>query len=138
LNNESRAQLTAIFRPLPQVNRTKRAKIHQRGSERSRRMTVLIAIAITMATGLFATRHIEIAKSSGKPLRDDEIYTGSILFVPNDGKICRQLLFDNRTGLINNNGFVDCEHAYYQSTNEVPMQWSAARARVIGESFRRR
>jgi hypothetical protein len=91
---------------------------------------------------LFAARHIQVAQSSAKPAKlpsDDEIYTGSILFVPNDGKICRQLLFDNRTGLINDNGLVDCGHAYYQSVNDIPAQWSAAsRARVVSESFRGR
>jgi hypothetical protein len=104
-------------------------------------MAVLAAIGAIIAVGFFATNHIEFVRSPVKaviPKGDDEIYTGSILFVPNDGKICRQFLFDNRSGRINDNGLVDCDHAYYQGPTGVPMQWSAARALVISEGFRRR
>ena len=103
-------------------------------------MIVLCGIAAIIATGFFAATHIEIARAPVKPaklLSDDELYTGSILFVPNDGKICRQLLFDNRTGRMNDNGMVDRDRAYHQSANKAPMQWSSARAQVISESFRR-
>lgn len=99
-------------------------------------MVVVAAIGAVLAGGLFATRQIEIARSPAEPAivpSDDEIYTGSILFVPNDGKICRQVLFDNRTGRLNYNGLVDCERAYYRSATEIPKQWS--RVRVISESF---
>ena len=104
-------------------------------------MIVLSAMAAIMAAGLLATTHFQIVRAPvkpAKPLSDDEIYTGSILFVPNDGKICRQFLFDNRTGRTNDNGLVDCDHAYYQSASKPPMQWSSARAQVISEGFRRR
>jgi hypothetical protein len=60
------------------------------------------------------------------------------LFVPNDGKICRQSFFDNRSGRMTDNGMVDCLRAYYQSASKPPMQWSSARAQVISEGFRRR
>ena len=93
-----------------------------------------------IATEALATAHIEIARAPVKPAKppsDDEIYTGSILFVPNDGKICRQFLFDNRTGRTNDNGLVDCDHAYYPRASKAPVQWSSARAQVISESFRR-
>jgi hypothetical protein len=124
-----------------QMNRAiQRTKISQRKSDRSRLPTVL-AISMTIASaGLFASQHIELKHSAAQPKKqpnDDEIYTGSILFVPNDGKICRQLLFDNRKGLINDNGLVDCAHAYYRSATD--MQVSAAgRAQIISESFRGR
>jgi hypothetical protein len=102
-------------------------------------MVLIVSVAIISA-GVFASRHIEITHTttqSKKPPSDDEIYTGSILFVPDDGKICRQLLFDNRTGLINDNGLVDCQHAYYRRA--VDKQWSpAGRAQIISESFRGR
>ena len=109
-------------------------------SERPRLMIILSAIAAIMAGGCFAAGHIEIARAPVKPAKppsDDEIYTGSILFVPNDGKICRQFLFDNRTGRTNDNGLVDCDHAYYPRASKAPVQWSSARAQVISESFRR-
>jgi hypothetical protein len=65
-----------------------------------------------------------------------KIYTGSILFVPDDEKICRQFLFDNRTGRLTHNGFVDCERAYHKNRSGRAMLWSAARAKVISEGFR--
>jgi hypothetical protein len=104
-------------------------------------MIVLSAIAVIAMAGFVATTHIEIARAPVKmanPPDDDEVYTGSILFVPTDGKICRQFLFDNRTGRTNYNGLVDCDHAYYQNASPTHMQWSGARARVISEGFRRR
>jgi len=65
---------------------------------------------------------------------DNLIYTGSILFVTDDGSVCRQFLFDNRTGRVNDNGMVDCTRAYYQTADSE--DWSADRAVLIGESFR--
>jgi hypothetical protein len=63
---------------------------------------------------------------------DDEIYTGSILYTPYDGRICRQILFDNRTGRSSDNGYVDCEHAAYRSASDKP-----SRVRSISSWFRR-
>ena len=47
------------------------------------------------------------------PSDDDEIYTGSILYMPDMGNVCRQLLFDNHNGQFTDNGYVDCERAAY-------------------------
>jgi len=97
---------------------------------------VLAAIGAVVAAGLFAKKEIGIRRSSAEQViapSGDEIYTGSILFVPNDGRICRQILFDNRTGLLSDNGLVDCEQAYHQEGSKYPKQWS--RARVISEGF---
>jgi hypothetical protein len=49
---------------------------------------------------------------------------------------CRQLLFDNRTGQLRDNGLVDCEQAYYRGTGESARLWPNARAAVISQSFR--
>ena|SRR5271156_3484402 len=66
---------------------------------------------------------------------DDEIYTGSILFMPIEGSICHQFLFDNRTGRINDQGNVDCERAQYAADSK---NWGFARARAISAAFRDR
>jgi hypothetical protein len=118
----------------------RRPKGNSRASERPHLLIVLSATAAITVGGFFAAAHIQIVPAPvkpTKPLSDDEIYTGSILFVPNDGKICRQFLFDNRTGRTNDNGLVDCDHAYYPTASKPPMQWSSARAQVISESFHR-
>jgi hypothetical protein len=52
-----------------------------------------------------------------------------------EGRTCRQLLFDNQSGRFSDNGYVDCVNAAYRSPGE-PKFWSAARARVISNSFR--
>ena len=72
------------------------------------------------------------------PSDDDEIYTGSILYMPDMGNVCRQLLFDNQNGQFTDNGYVDCERAAYRSRMDQPKRWSAARVRVISDGFRKR
>jgi hypothetical protein len=42
---------------------------------------------------------------------DDEIYTGSITFVPSTGDRCWQMMLDNRTGRMWETGYVDCSDA---------------------------
>jgi hypothetical protein len=56
--------------------------------------------------------------------------------MPHEGRICRQVLFDNRTGRFSDNGNVDCERAAYRSAS--PKQWSFARVRAISTGFRDR
>ncbi len=69
---------------------------------------------------------------------DDEIFTGSILYMPDEGRLCRQILFDNHTGILTDNGNVDCERAAYHSAGGTAKQWSAARMHVISTGFRDR
>jgi len=75
----------------------------------------------------------EAAAKAGAP-SDDEIYTGSILFTPIEGRTCHQYLFDNRTGRIRDNGNVDCERSRYAGSKNSPV----ARARAISAAFRGR
>jgi hypothetical protein len=69
---------------------------------------------------------------------DEEIYTGSILYMPQDGKTCRQHLFDNNSGRLFDNGTVDCARAAYRPASGPPMNWSVARTHVISYGFRNR
>jgi hypothetical protein len=66
-----------------------------------------------------------------------EVYAGSILYMPNEGRNCHQLLFDNQSGRFTDKGQVDCVDAAYRSPRE-PKFWSAARAHVISDGFRDR
>jgi hypothetical protein len=131
-------------RQLRQMDRSKRrSKARARGRERSRQMVFVAAIGSLLAIGLFAAGELKgwqflpwAAAAKAAAPSEDVIYTGSILYVPSEGTICRQLLFDNRTGRMRDNGLVDCEQAYYRGTGETAMQWSNARAAVISQSFR--
>ena len=120
-----------------------------------RQIAAVVAVAVSLAGGLFAAgRYIAArplvghlatpaagaattkAAAAGTAVGDDDIYTGSILYMPEEGRTCRQLLFDNQTGRFSDNGYVDCVNAAYHSPGE-PKLWSAARARVISNGFRR-
>jgi hypothetical protein len=134
---------------LPQMNRPERfkrpSKTRARGGERWRQVSVLAAVAGIVAIGLFVASEFEFAsfltaRLAAKPAvakSDDEIYTGSVLYLPNEGNICRQFLFDNRNGRMRDNGLVDCDEASYRGTDEGGKQLPNARAMVISESFRR-
>jgi len=95
-------------------------------------------IAAPPHAGRIATIPAATAKTAaaGTTAGDDDIYTGSILYMPQEGRSCRQLLFDNQTGRFSDNGYVDCVNAAYHSPSE-PKFWSAARAQVISNGFRR-
>lgn len=131
-------------------------KRRRRSGDGLRQTVVVIAIGATLAAGLFAAGNYVVAgqyapaavnafiRAATGPngptvaatANRDEIYTGSILYIPDDGANCRQLLFDNRNGRFTDNGSVDCVEASYQSGIGSPKQWSAARAKVISNGFR--
>jgi hypothetical protein len=136
----------------------RRLKSRKNGSrEAFRQGAVVVAVGAVLAAGLFAAgdyvveqqrgpatvkafmKHVpgsaEVASASGG---DDEIYTGSILYLPYEGTHCRQILFDNRNGRFTDNGYVDCMNAEAQSGIGSPKQWSAARVKVISTGFRDR
>jgi hypothetical protein len=105
----------------------------------------VITIGALLAVGMYATgkyiaarQQASAAQSAAAAASAGEFYTGSILYMPDEGRTCHQLLFDNRTGRFSNNGNVDCVNAAYQGASGAPKLWSAARARVISSGFRER
>jgi hypothetical protein len=120
----------------------RRQKAKRRTREGVRQTTVVTAAGAFLALGLFASgeyvsaTHRAAAAALASAASGEGIYTGSILYMPEEGKICRQILFDNHTGLLSDNGKVDCERATYQGADSTPKQWSFARVRVISSGFR--
>lgn len=118
-----------------------------------RQIAAVVAVGALLGVGLFASGQYIAARphvsriatvaarvtgktaTAGTAVGDADIYTGSILYMPEQGSTCRQLLFDNQTGRFSDNGYVDCVNAAYHSPGE-PKFWSAARARVISDGFR--
>jgi len=107
------------------------------------RQTLVVAIAIgaVLALGAVATdQYIAVAKRAAaggtyQASKDDGIYTGSILYMPDAASnVCHQWLFDNQNGQFADNGKVDCERAYRGLDG--PKHWSAARIQVISSGFR--
>jgi hypothetical protein len=122
--------------------RQQKARPHKRVA--ARQTLAVIAIGALLGGSLFAggeyisaQQKAAAAAAAVATASDDEIYTGSILYVPDEGRNCHQLLFDNRSGRFTDNGYVDCVNAAYRSPNE-PKQWSAARVQVISTNFRDR
>jgi hypothetical protein len=133
----------------------RRARRHKdRARDSGRQTLAVVAVAALLAGGLLAAAPSITARppaarpagvAAGAPttktaaartgLGDDDIYTGSILYMPQEGKTCRQFLFDNQTGRFSDNGYVDCVDAAYHGPGE-PKLGSAARARVISNAFR--
>jgi hypothetical protein len=131
-------------------------KRHRRSGDGLRQTVVVLAIGASLAAGLFVAGNYIVAgqyaptgvqafikaatgpngRAAAATANGDEIYTGSILYIPYDGASCRQLLFDNRNGRFTDNGSVDCVEASYQSGIGSPKQWSAARVKVISTGFR--
>jgi hypothetical protein len=110
-------------------------------SESIRQSFGVVAVGVLFGTGLFAiadyftvqhwVRPATAARNAG------EIYTGSVLYMPQEGRNCRQMLFDNQTGRFTDNGAVDCENAAYRGVDgNLSKQWSSDRARVIADGFR--
>ncbi|NWG23293.1 MAG: hypothetical protein HXY30_02565 [Pseudorhodoplanes sp.] len=70
---------------------------------------------------------------------DDGLRTGSILFVPNEGNICRRRLIDNRTWRIRDGGAVICNEAVAWNANVVAGRLSpAARLDAIRGGFQKK
>jgi hypothetical protein len=67
---------------------------------------------------------------------DEEMRTGSILFVPLRGDECQHNLFDNKTGQIWHSGYVSCDVALSKTENEKSKGWSLARTEAIRGGFR--
>ena len=116
----------------------------RRGRNSARQTTVVvIALGALLAFGWLATDKIVVgrqraaAAATAPTAGNDEIYTGSILYMPDDGRLCRQMLFDNHSGQLRNNGVVDCASAAYHGSGDGPKQWSSDRVRVIASGFRK-
>ncbi|MBV6487644.1 MAG: hypothetical protein KJZ73_16005 [Pseudorhodoplanes sp.] len=70
---------------------------------------------------------------------DDDLVTGSILFVPDTGNVCRRRLIDNRTWAIRDDGYVLCEDAASGLLGHNAGQYSAtSRVEAIREGFLKR
>jgi hypothetical protein len=124
--------------------RARRNRVRSSRLDSVRQTLGVIAIGALLGTSLFATgeyitarQRASAAAAAAAAANDEEIYTGSILYMPDEGRTCHQLLFDNHTGRLTDNGKVDCENAAYHGFGGgLPRQWSAARVRVISDGFR--
>ena len=66
---------------------------------------------------------------------DDDLATGSIIFVPILGNTCRKKLIDNATWQIRDNGLLDCRTALARGAHGNQLGWSTSRVDVIRNGF---
>lgn len=70
---------------------------------------------------------------------DDDLRTGSILFVPDHGNVCRKHVIDNRTWRIQSAGAVLCDEAVSWNANSAGNRISPlARIEAIREGFQQK
>jgi len=82
------------------------------------------------------TTSIRIAANGpGYAQVDDELATGSIIFVPILGNTCRKKLIDNATWQIRDSGPVDCRAALARGAYGNQLGWSTSRVDVIRNGF---
>jgi hypothetical protein len=135
-----------LFWELRSVDRSPR---HARPSPRrkgsrqgARQVWAILTIGLCLGMGAFGIgRYVTVTRQAAAvaaalAAADGEIYTGSILYMPDSGNACRQLLFDNQNGQFTDNGYVDCDQAAYRGARATPKRWPAARVRVISSGFR--
>ena len=115
-------------------------KITRAGYGARQAFIAAVVIAAVLALGALATdQYLVAAKDQAvgtfEAATGDDIYTGSIVYMPDTNKVCHQWLFDNRTGQFTDKGAVNCEDA---EGLDGPQRWSSARIRVISTGFRGR
>lgn len=67
---------------------------------------------------------------------DDYLTTGSILFVPLQGNVCRQRLIDNKTWMMRDKGYVICDEAVsWNATAQGPSYSPLSRVDAIRSGF---
>jgi hypothetical protein len=102
----------------------------------------VVAIGTILALGSVAIAELVTVRAERAAAMveasDAEIYTGSILYMPNGSDVCRQLLFDNHNGQFADNGYVNCNSAAYPEASVSSEPWPAGRLRVISTGFRGR
>jgi hypothetical protein len=133
-----------LVRTLQMTGRRRLPNARSLGGSASRQTLAVVAIGVALALGALAFQEFSARQSAAAAAQwakadaagNDEIYTGSIVYMPDEGGTCHQMLFDNQTGRFTDNGYVDCEGALYHGTDG-PKQWSTDRLHVISAGFRR-
>lgn len=70
-------------------------------------------------------------------LTPEQRYTGSIFVPTRDRSMCWEMKFDNRTGTMQDKGYVKCAVATPVSVEQAPAEGAdAARLREVGKAFR--
>lgn len=94
------------------------------------------AAALGLGTALqqpFQLGLLFAGKGPGLPQADEDLSTGSVIFVPILGNMCRKKVIDNATWRIRDIGPVECRTALGQGGNQ--SGWSTSRVDIIRNGF---
>jgi len=97
----------------------------------------LFAAAYAIGSHWQAPGRETLFAGSAAPQSDDDLTTGSIVFVPDAGNTCRQNLIDNRTWEVRENGTLPCHEALAAAPHRRAAGSGATRLDIIRESFRK-
>jgi hypothetical protein len=118
-----------------------RAKVHWLW--RDLRLVYVLLVWTAFASSLFIYFNGGITLRRAAPVapplveNDDEIYTGSVIVVPPRGDQCWQMMLDNRTGRMWENGYVNCYVAVSQlADSKRSGAISSIRMQSISTAFR--
>ena len=132
--------------PRPPRYQRARRRARQKLTARDGYRSVLAALLllIVFAVTLSDDRVVSLLTSPFRPQAqraandgtgDDELRTGSILFVPDRGNVCRQKLIDNTTWRIWDNGFVYCNEAVSWNAVHGRRYTPTSRIEAISDGF---
>jgi hypothetical protein len=114
------------------------------GSELSRAVVASCALvgvfmaAYAIGASLQGSSMREAAFARTQPYTsDDDLTTGSIVFVPVLGNTCRQNTIDNRTWQVREVGTMHCTEAFAGTPNRRTVTSGPTRLDIIRESFRK-
>jgi hypothetical protein len=71
-----------------------------------------------------------LAPGEGDGTGDEYLTTGTVLFVPLQGNVCRKKIIDNKTWLMRDKGYVVCDEAVSWNANTAPTTTYSPLARV--------
>lgn len=98
------------------------------------------AVAIGIVTGAYFARTVTTAKTASYTAflaQAEELRTGTVLFVPLEGNICRQRIIDNETWHMADAGSVVCDEAVsWNSSAPGQKYFVAVRVDAIRSGFR--
>ena len=117
-------------------------KRHARAGNGAQQVSiVVIAIASLLGLGAVGTDQYLAASSvrpgaRTEPRKGDDIYTGSILYVPDTGNVCHRWQFDNRNGQFNDKGAVNCgDVADQELDGPKNLSWPASGSSATGSAI---
>jgi hypothetical protein len=130
---------------MPAVGKSRSRKARRwfrRDNRRALAICLLFATVASIGLGSVIQQHapsignLRIAgHGPGFTQGDDELATGSVIFVPVLGNNCRKKLIDNATWRIRDSGPVDCRAALARGANANESGWSTSRVDIIRNGF---